>query len=77
MSNATHVVVGVMAMLAAAVRAVPCWTFAGSAVRWCGSTSGPDPPSEPASCSCAAAAGPLYPAALLAVWGDRGGRVGV
>lgn len=30
---------------------IPCWTYAGSAVQWCESVFGPDPPSGPAFCS--------------------------
>lgn len=53
-------------------RKIPYWTYAGSAVRWCGSASGPDPPSGPVFCSGGASAGLLCPAALLAVKTDEG-----
>lgn len=46
---------------------IPYWTYAGSAVQWCGSVSGPDPPSGPIFCFGGASAGLLCPAALLAV----------
>lgn len=51
---------------------IPYWTYAGSAVQWCGSVSGPDPPSGPIFCFGGASAGLLCPAALLAVKVNEG-----
>lgn len=46
---------------------IPYWTYAGSAVQWCGSASGPDPPSGPAFCCGGVSAGLPGPAVQLAV----------